>query len=112
MSEARTEGRLDRLEETLARLEPMLVRVDERLQYVASAVAVARIEAQFPHLATKADLTTGLSGLQSEIIAVKVALAGKPGKVWLTTAIGLLLVAYTVGLVGLVALPVITGLVQ
>jgi hypothetical protein len=39
---------------------------------------------------------------------VKVELADKPGKVWLATAIGVLLVAYTAGWAGLAALPVIT----
>jgi hypothetical protein len=85
MSEARTEIRLDHLEEdmreikaTLARLEPMIIRID----------------AQIPHLATKAEL------------------AEKPGKVYLATAIGVLLVAYAAGLAGLAALPVLTKLVQ
>jgi hypothetical protein len=36
---------------------------------------------------------------------VKVELADKQGKVWLTTAIGVLLVAYTAGLAGLAASP-------
>jgi hypothetical protein len=51
MSEIRTEDRLGRLEQdvgeikaTLARLEPMIIRIDERLNTT------------FPHLATKADL--------------------------------------------------------
>jgi hypothetical protein len=51
MSEARTEARLDRLEEdvreikaTLRRLEPLIIRIDERLQ------------TELPHLATKAEL--------------------------------------------------------
>jgi hypothetical protein len=104
MSEARTEDRLDRLEAVLARLEPMIVRIDERLQHVADAAAVTRIEAQMPYLATKAELT-------AEIATVKVELADKPGKMWLTTAIGLLIAAYVAGLAGLAALPVITKLV-
>ena len=51
MSEARTADRLDHLERdvreiktTLARLEPMIIRIDERLV------------AELPHLATKAEL--------------------------------------------------------
>jgi hypothetical protein len=39
-------------------------------------------------------------------------LADKPGKVYLATAIGVLLVAYAAGLAGLAALPVLTRLVQ
>jgi hypothetical protein len=96
MSEARTEDRLGRLEAVLARLEPMIVRID----------------APLPHLATKAELTAGLSDLRGEVVAVKVELADKPGKMWLTAAIGLLLAAYAAGLAGLAALPVITKLVR
>jgi hypothetical protein len=89
MSEARAEIRLDHLEEdmreiktTLARLEPLIIRIDERLT------------STLPNLATKAEL------------------ADKPGKVYLATAIGVLLVAYAAGLAGLAALPVLTRLVQ
>jgi hypothetical protein len=67
---------------TLARLEPLIIRIDERLT------------STLPNLATKAELTD------------------KPGKVYLATAIGVLLVAYTLGLAGLAALPVVTKLVQ
>jgi hypothetical protein len=105
MSDARTEDRLARLEAILARLEPVIVRIDERLQHVADAAAVARIEATLPYVATKGELMAGLSDLRIEINAVKVALADKPGKMWLTTAIGLLIAAYAVGLAGLAALP-------
>jgi hypothetical protein len=85
VSEARAEIRLDHLEEdmreikaTLARLEPMIIRIDERLT------------STLPHLATKAEL------------------ADKPGKTYLATAIGVLLVACAAGLAGLAALPVLT----
>jgi hypothetical protein len=85
VSEARAEIRLDHLEEnvreiktTLARLEPIIIRIDATL----------------PHLATQAEL------------------ADKPGKTYLATAIGVLLVAYAAGLAGLAALPVLTRLVQ
>jgi hypothetical protein len=44
--------------------------------------------------------------------ATKAELADKPGKVWLATAIGVLLVAYAAGLAGIAALPVIARLVQ
>jgi hypothetical protein len=51
MSEARTEARLDRIEEdireiktTLGRLEPLIIRIDERLK------------TELPYLATKAEL--------------------------------------------------------
>jgi hypothetical protein len=81
MSEARTvrlEDRLDRLEGDvhdikgmLARLEPMIIRIDERLQHVASQAAVAAIKATLTHLATKAEMTTGFATLGN-------AVAGKP----------------------------------
>jgi hypothetical protein len=87
-----SEARVDRLEEdmreiraTLARLEPM----------------ISRIDAVLPHLATKAEL----ADLRGE-------LADKPGKVFLATAIGVLLVAYAAGLAGLAALPVMAKLWQ
>jgi hypothetical protein len=106
MSEARTEDRLARLEEdvreiktTLAGLAPMIIRIDERLT------------ATLPHLATRAELTTAVSDLRTEIATVRVELADKPGKMWLTTAIALLIAAYVAGLAGLAALPVIRGLV-
>jgi hypothetical protein len=89
MSEAHAEIRLDHLEEdmreiktTLARLEPLIICIDERLT------------STLPNLATKTEL------------------ADKPGKVYLATAIGVLLVAYAAGLAGLAALPVLTRLVQ
>jgi hypothetical protein len=103
MSEARTDDRLSRLEEDVREIKTTLAGL---------VPLIHRIDAQMPHLATKADLTTGLSDLRTEIATVQVELADKPGKLWLTTAIGVLLVAYTAGLAGLAALPVITKLVQ
>jgi hypothetical protein len=47
------------------------------------------------------ELTSELADLRTEISAVKDELADKPGKMWLTTAIGLLIAAYAVwGVVG------------
>jgi hypothetical protein len=71
MSEARTEGRLDRLEEnvgdikaTLARLEPMIVRITTTL----------------PHLANKAELATGLSDLRAEMHAGFIGVGKLPAR--------------------------------
>ena len=100
MSEADTEDRLGRIEATLASLVPLIHRIDERLNTV------------LPHLATKAELMAGLSDLRTEITELKIELAEKPGKLWLTTAIGVLLVAYAAGLAGLDARPVVSKLVQ
>ena len=44
ISEARTADRLDRLETTMGRLEPLIIRIDEPLN------------STLPHLATKAEL--------------------------------------------------------
>jgi hypothetical protein len=66
MSEAHTEDRLGRIEATLASLVPLIHRIDERLNTV------------LPHLATKAELTAGLSDLRTEITELKIELADKP----------------------------------
>jgi hypothetical protein len=102
-----SEARIDRIEEdvheiraVLSRLEPMITRIDATL----------------PHLATKAELTTGLAELHGEMTTefakLRVELADKPGKTFLAVAITLLLAAYGVGLAGLAALPVVARLVQ
>jgi hypothetical protein len=79
MSEARTEIRLDHLEERLRHIEETVVRIE------------ATLNTTLPHLATKAEL------------------ADKPGKTYLATAIGVLLVAYTLGLAGLPHYPLSQG---
>jgi hypothetical protein len=77
-----SEARIDRLEEdihdikaSLARLEPMIIRIDAIL----------------PHLATKAELTIGLAEL-------KVELADKPGRTYLWIVFSALIVAYAAGI--------------
>ena len=96
MPHERASRRLDRLEEdvrrikdVLDRLEPMIIRIDQRLT------------SELPQLATKAELA-----------GLRVELAEKPGKLWLTTAIGILIAAYALGLAGIAALPVVARLVQ
>ncbi|HEY2619460.1 MAG TPA: hypothetical protein VGI78_19120 [Acetobacteraceae bacterium] len=100
MSETATELRLDRLEAdvrdmrvTLGRLEPLIIRIDERLN------------ATLPHLATKAELATAVTSLTT-------ALGDKPGKTFLVGSIGVLLAAYALGLAGVAALPVLRGLIH
>jgi hypothetical protein len=95
-----SETRVDRLETELHEIKEAVVRIE------------ATLNATLPHLATKAELTTGLSDLRAEIADLRTALVDKPGKVYLATAIGVLLVAYTAGLAGLAALPVVAKLVQ
>jgi chromosome segregation ATPase len=110
-----SEIRVDRLEAEMREIKEAVIRIE------------ATLNATLPHLATKAELTTGLADvridlrtdlhrveteLRSELAALKVELADKPGKMWLTTAIGLLIAAYVAGLAGLAALPVITKVMQ
>jgi hypothetical protein len=80
-----SEARINRLDEdirdikaSLARLEPIIIRIDATL----------------PHLTTKAELATGLSGVTD-------ALADKPGRTYLWVVFGTLIVAYAAGLAGL-----------
>ena len=82
------EMRVSRLEEdmrdvkaTLARLEPMLIRMDAMLQ------------ATLPHLATK-----------SEVAELKLALAEKPSKTYLWTVLTAQVAAFACGLAGLAVL--------
>ena len=89
MSEAVADFRLDRLEAdmrdvkaTLGRLEPLMIRIDERLN------------STLPHLATKEALTE------------------KPDKTFLVRSIEGLLAAYALGLAGVAALPVLRGLLH
>jgi hypothetical protein len=85
MSEARIDARFERLEEDVRDIKTTLTRLEPM---------IIRIDATLPHLATKEEL------------------ADKPGKTYLATAIGVLLVAYAAGLAGLAALPVFAKLVQ
>ena len=75
----------------LDRLEPLLNRIDERLN------------ATLPHVATKAELANARAELST-------TLADKPGKTFLVGAMAALLAAYALGLAGLAALPVLRGL--
>lgn len=115
-----SEHRLDRLEQdvssvkaTLGRLEPMIIRMDERLN------------ATLPHLATKAELTEGLAGVRLELAdglsaarreqsdglaGLRSELADKPGKTFVAVAIGVLLAAYAAGLAAIAALSVLRAL--
>jgi hypothetical protein len=74
MSEARTEDRLGRLEEDIREIKTTLAGL---------VPLINRIDAQFPHLATKAELITGLSDLRTELAELRVALASKPSHAYL-----------------------------
>jgi hypothetical protein len=101
-----SEARIDRLDEdvrdikaTLARLEPLIIRIDATL----------------PSLATKAELTTGLSEVRAELASVRaesasglsalaLAIADMPSKSYMWLVVGTLIVAYAAGLAGLAIL--------
>jgi hypothetical protein len=96
MSEVRVD-RLDRLEEdvrdikaTLKDLAPLIVRIDER------------IRSELPHLATKAELTTGLAELRDEIgnlrTELRTGLADKPSRGYLWAVMGAMVGAQAVAL--------------
>jgi hypothetical protein len=93
MSEARSIDRIDEdvreIKATLARLEPMIIRIDERLN------------STLPHLATKAELTTGLSELRAEIGEVKVAVASMPSRTEIWGMLGAMTGAFAVILTAL-----------
>jgi hypothetical protein len=61
---------------------------------------VARIDAQIPHLATKAEI----AGLQVKIAGLEVKLADKPGKTYMWGILAALLTAYACGLAALAVL--------
>jgi hypothetical protein len=63
-------------------------------------VMVARIDAQIPHLATKAEI----AGLQVKIAGLEVKLADKPGKTYMWGILAALLTAYACGLAALAVL--------
>jgi hypothetical protein len=78
MSETRTEDRLGRLEEDVREIKAMLASL---------MPPIHRIDGQLPHLATKAELATGLSDLRTEIAdlrtELRAGLADKPGRGYL-----------------------------
>ena len=81
MRVSRLEGDMRDVKAILGRLEPMLIRMD------------ARLEATLPHLATKA-----------EVADVKAALADKPSKTYMWGILGVLLTSYACGLAALAVL--------
>jgi hypothetical protein len=82
---------LHEIKGVLGRLEPMIIRIDERLN------------ATLPHLATKAELATAVAGLTA-------SLAEKPSKGFLLALIALLTALYALFLGGLAALPALRTL--
>jgi hypothetical protein len=86
MSEARIDRLEDEIKATLARLEPMIIHIDATL----------------PHLATKAELTTGLADLKADLTTgladLKVELANKPSRGYLWMVFSALIVAYAAGI--------------
>lgn len=77
----RVEGDVHDIRDTLTELKVMVARMD------------ARLDAQLPHLATKA-----------EIAELRAELAEKPGKTYMWGILGVLLTAYACGLAALAVL--------
>ncbi len=77
----RVEGHVHDIKDTLTELKVMVARMD------------ARLDAQLPHLATKA-----------EIANLRAELAEKPGKTYMWGILGVLLTAYACGLAALAVL--------
>jgi hypothetical protein len=116
MSEARptyprAEDRLGHLEKevgevtvTLARLEPVIIRIDERLNSTLSHLAT-KTETAVLRSELRSHVTDLRSELKGDLASLRLELETKPGKLYLITAVGVLLLA------ALAALPVITKLV-
>jgi hypothetical protein len=78
----------------LARLEPMIVRMDATIAAVLPHLATKAELAILPHLATKAEV----SDLRSELRA---GLAAVPTKTYMWGILGVLVTAYAAGLAAL-----------
>ena len=76
----------------LGQMLPMMVRID------------ATLTATLPHLATKAELQSAISGVESKVSEMRAELADKPGKTYIWMVLGVLIMAYAAGLAGLAVL--------
>jgi hypothetical protein len=97
-------------------LEFRVTRLEQDMGDVKSILGqmlpmMVRIDAALPHLATKAELQSAISGVESKIGEVKgeiadlrVELAEKPSKTYIWVVLGVLIAAYAAGLAGLAVL--------
>lgn len=133
MSEART----DRLEAELRETKEAVIRIEAMLSAslphlatkaelasetgtlraeLASETGKMRAELASDIGTLRAELASEISTLRaelaSEIGTLRAGLADKPGKVFLATAIGILIAAYALGLAGLAALPTVAKLLR
>jgi hypothetical protein len=86
---ALTEARIGHLEEevhdigtTLGRLEPMIVRIEAQLPYLATRAALARLATQMEHLSTKEEAAT-----------LRAELAENPSRAYLSGMLAVVLLA-------------------
>jgi chromosome segregation ATPase len=93
MSEARIdrlELRFDGLDDRLRRIEDAVIRIE------------ATLAATLPHLATKAELATGLADVRSElgsqISSLRTELADKPSRLYMWGVMAAMTAAYTAAL--------------
>jgi hypothetical protein len=100
------EMRVSRLEEDMRDVESSIARLDAttaRIEMTTVEIK-AMLAATLPHLATKAELASGLAEQTTRIADLAVALAEKPGKTYMWGILAVLLTAYAFGLAGLAVL--------
>jgi len=107
------EMRVSRLEEDMRDVRSSIARLDATTARIEMATVEikAMLAATLPHLATKAELASGLGDqnsqmgqLTSRIADLTVALAEKPSKTYMWGILAVLLTAYACGLAGLAIL--------
>jgi hypothetical protein len=100
------ELRVSRLEEDMRDVKSSIARLDATTARIEMGLAEikAMLAATLPHLATKAELTTGLAEQTSRIAELAVVLAEKPSKTYMWGILAVLLTAYACGLAGLAVL--------
>ena len=90
---AKLEGDMQDVKSVLSRLEPVIIRID------------ATLTATLPHLATRAEVHSEVSGLRSEISELRIdmtrKLADLPTKTYMWAVLAVLIAAYGAGLAGL-----------
>jgi hypothetical protein len=93
-----TGGEYDPLASRLSRVEGNVHDLKDILGELK--VMVARVDAQIPYLATKAEI----AGLEVKLAGLEVKLTDKPGKAYMWGILAVLLTAYACGLAALAVL--------
>ena len=107
------EMRVSRLEEVMRDVKSSIARLDATTARIEMTTVEIKavLAATLPHLATKAELASGLGDqtsqmgqLTSRIADLTVALAEKPSKTYMSGILAVLLTVYACGLAGLAIL--------